>query len=113
MRCSRFRLFRGTQILTYAIALAAIVSLALPAGAQWPPPPPPELKFAEIGIGARANYLGDRWSYMEAGHENGPTVVMLHGVGGNSMDWRFQLADLSVSSMSWRGTPLVICCRTG
>jgi pimeloyl-ACP methyl ester carboxylesterase len=78
-----------------AVGLATFLALTLPASAQWLPPPLPDLKFAEIGIGTRTNYLGDRWSYMEAGPVDAPTVVMLHGVGGNSTDWRFQLAGLS------------------
>jgi pimeloyl-ACP methyl ester carboxylesterase len=32
---------------------------------------------------------------MEAGHADAPTLVLLHGVGGNSADWRFQFAGLS------------------
>jgi pimeloyl-ACP methyl ester carboxylesterase len=44
---------------------------------------------------ARDHFTGDRWSYMEAGPPDGPPIVLLHGVGGSSMDWRYQLKGLS------------------
>jgi len=57
-------------------------------------PPLRELKFAAIPAGARGRYSGDRFSYMEAGKAVSPPLVLLHGVGANSMYWRFQFAGL-------------------
>ena len=73
-------------------AIVAGMTLATSALAQ-SLPPLPELKFAQIT--AREDYLGDRWNYMEAGKADAPAIVLLHGVGANSMHWRFQFAGLS------------------
>jgi pimeloyl-ACP methyl ester carboxylesterase len=75
-----------------ALVLGAVMTTAAAAQAL---PPLPELKFARISV--RESYLGDRWSYMEAGRADAPAILLLHGVGANSMHWRYQFAGLSDS----------------
>ena len=60
-----------------------------------PLPPLPDLRFAPIPEASRSRYTGDRFSYMESGRPDAPPLVLLHGVGANSMHWRFQLAGLN------------------
>ncbi len=85
------------QIAKVFVLLAGFMPLIDPASAQTRADIPalPELKFAEIAQPAREKYLGDRWSYMEAGRADAPVILLLHGVGANSMHWRFQFAGLS------------------
>ena len=58
-------------------------------------PPLPELRFAEIPATSRDRYIGDRFCYMEAGQLDLRPVLLLHGIGANSLHWRYQLAALS------------------
>lgn len=76
-----------------AVAIAIAASGCGVAHAKQASPPLPELQFAAIQ--APEHFVGDRWSYMEAGRKNAPVIVALHGIGDNSMQWREQFAGLS------------------
>jgi pimeloyl-ACP methyl ester carboxylesterase len=58
-------------------------------------PPLPELRFLEIPAPSQQRYAGDRFSYMEAGPPDRRPVLLLHGIGANSLHWRYQLARLA------------------
>src|SRR5690242_13042026 len=78
------------------VSTALAVAVALPSKARAESIPSlPELRLAQIPPESRQNYVGDRFSYMEAGPAAAPAVVLFHGVGANSAHWRFQLAGLS------------------
>lgn len=55
-----------------------------------PIPALPDLRFVEAALPALA---GPRLSFMEAGQ--GPAVLLLHGIGANSLGWRFMLQGLA------------------
>jgi pimeloyl-ACP methyl ester carboxylesterase len=82
------------MIPTLLLAASLFGALASAAGAA-PLPPLPDIRFSEIPAAVRTNYQGDRFSYMEAGRADAPVLLLLHGVGANSMHWRHQLAGLS------------------
>ena len=58
-------------------------------------PPLPATQFLRIAPSSRSSYLGDRFSYMQAGSRDAPAIVFLHGIGANSTYFRFQFAQLS------------------
>lgn len=55
-------------------------------------PPLPDLRFTAVDAAA-LGLAGPRLSWMEAGA--GPVVLCLHGIGANSMGWRFLLHGLA------------------
>jgi pimeloyl-ACP methyl ester carboxylesterase len=59
-----------------------------------PIPPLPDLRFVALDAAA-LGLEGPRLSYMEAGESTQRTILCLHGIGTNSMAWRFSLAGLS------------------
>ncbi len=84
------------QLLTYPkyILTSYILTISnLSAISQTNYPALPELSFA--GVVAKEKFTGDRWSYMESGSLNSPVIIAMHGLGGSSVDWRYQLHDLS------------------
>jgi|GraSoiStandDraft_4_1057263.scaffolds.fasta_scaffold1047308_2 hypothetical protein len=68
-----------SSLTPHAFLVLAMIA-ATPAHAS-PLPPLPDLKFAEISADARPKYLGDRWSYMEAGRADAPPLVLLLASG--------------------------------
>ena len=85
----------STRFLTgLAVAWSLLAAAVTPAQAK-DIPALPELVFAQIPAESRAKYAGDRWSFMERGRPDAPPVILLHGVGANSMHWRYQFAGLS------------------
>lgn len=55
----------------------------------------PETTFARILPSARQRYLGDRFSLREAGPQDAPPLVLLHGIGAHAAYFRWALHDLT------------------
>jgi len=83
------------SIIRIGATLGILAAFAASAQAETQRPALPELKFVEIPAAARANFAGDRFSYMEAGKADAPPVLLLHGIGANSFYWRYQYAGLA------------------
>lgn len=81
--------------LAFAAVAASLAITAASAQVKSEGPALPDIQFSEIPAASRAKYQGDRFSYMEAGRGDAPVVLLMHGVGANSMHWRYQLAGLS------------------
>lgn len=80
----------ATMVLGLWLAACNAAPAAETSGITAAVPPLPELQFSQIPPSKRAHYEGDRFSYMEAGPKSAPVILLLHGVGANSMHWRFQ-----------------------
>src|SRR5690242_6426240 len=55
--------------------------------------PAPPLSVQTAGEGKTVTVFGQKINYVEAG--SGPVVVLLHGMGGNSTNWAFNMAALA------------------
>src|SRR5262249_21999953 len=58
-------------------------------------PPLPELRFAEIPAASPHLSVGTRFCTRGGGGVAPPPVLLLHGIGANSLHWRYELAGLA------------------